>query len=84
MCECSPLREERDATAPVFLKSSPENFKINFNSNNIVLYFDEYINLKNIDNIRITPSCLPKPDYEKNKSIVVNLNCDLKKTQHTQ
>lgn len=75
-----PSGGERDITAPVFIKSSPENFSINFNSNNIVLYFDEYINLKNIDNIRITPSCLPKPVItRKNKSVIVNLNCDLKK-----
>ena len=75
-----PSGGERDIIAPVFLKSSPENFTINFNTNTIVLYFDEYINLKNIDNIRITPNCLPRPVItRKNKSVVVNLNCDLKK-----
>ena len=75
-----PSGGERDATPPVLLKSSPENFSVNFNSNSIALYFDEYINLQKINNIRITPSCLPRPEItRKNKSIVVKLNCDLKK-----
>ncbi len=75
-----PSGGERDTTPPVFIKSSPENFAVNFDSKNIVLYFDEYINLKNKDNIIITPNCHPKPEItRKNKSVVIKLSCDLKK-----
>ena len=79
------LKWRRKRHTACSFKSSPENFSVNFNSNSIALYFDEYINLQKINNIRITPSCLPRPEItRKNKSIVVKLNCDLKRTQHIQ
>ena len=39
----------KDTLAPVLRESVPENFKTNFTGNEIKLYFDEYIKLKDIN-----------------------------------
>ncbi len=38
----------RDTIPPMILKSTPENFTTHFNKNEIRIYFNEYIKLKNI------------------------------------
>ena len=40
---------EKDIKAPQLLKAKPNNFQTNFNSNNIELLFDEYLQLKNAE-----------------------------------
>ncbi len=39
----------KDSIPPVIIKSSPENYSINFNENEIKIYFDEYIKLKDLN-----------------------------------
>ena len=39
----------KDSIPPVIIKSSPENYRINFNENEIKIYFDEYIKLKDLN-----------------------------------
>ena len=39
---------EKDITPPVIISEMPENFSTNFSDNEIKIYFDEYIKLKNI------------------------------------
>jgi uncharacterized protein (DUF2141 family) len=39
---------EKDITSPVIISEMPENFSTNFSGNEIKIYFDEYIKLKNI------------------------------------
>lgn len=39
---------EKDITPPVIISEIPENFSTNFSGNEIKIYFDEYIKLKNI------------------------------------
>ncbi len=39
----------RDTIPPVIVRSSPENYSINFTGNEIEIRFDEYIKLKDID-----------------------------------
>jgi len=39
----------KDSIPPVIIKSSPENYSINFNENEIKIYFDEYIKLKELN-----------------------------------
>ena len=40
---------EKDTKAPQLLKAKPNNFQTNFNSNNIELVFDEYLQLKSAE-----------------------------------
>lgn len=46
----NPTGGPKDVTAPVLLKTEPDNFSINFNAQRIRLYFDEYIRLEDIQN----------------------------------
>lgn len=39
----------KDTLAPVIRSSSPENFSTNFKANEIILTFDEYVKLKNLN-----------------------------------
>jgi len=45
----SPSGGKKDSIPPVIVKSSPENFSINFNEKEIKIYFDEYIKLKDLN-----------------------------------
>ncbi len=44
----SPSGGKRDSIPPVIVKSSPENYSVNFVENEIRIYFDEYIKLKDL------------------------------------
>ena len=44
---------EKDVTPPKIIKEVPENFSTNFKSDEIKIYFDEYIKLKEIDYLSI-------------------------------
>ncbi len=44
----NPSGGKKDSIPPVIVKSSPENYSINFNKKEIRIYFDEYIKLKNL------------------------------------
>lgn len=53
---------EKDETPPVFVKAFPPNFSTNFNKDEIRIYFDEYIKLKDAQKqIIISPPMDPKP-----------------------
>ncbi len=39
----------KDSIPPVIIKSSPENYSIHFNENEIKIYFDEYVKLKDLN-----------------------------------
>lgn len=44
----SPSGGKRDSIPPVIVKSNPENYAINFTDNEIRIYFNEYIKLKDV------------------------------------
>ncbi len=53
---------EKDETPPVFVKAFPPNFSTNFNKDEIRIYFDEYVKLKDAQKqIIISPPMDPKP-----------------------
>ncbi len=53
----------KDETPPVILKTEPENQSINFNGNEIKIYFDEYVKIKNLQqNLIISPPMDPEPE----------------------
>ena len=43
----TPTGGEIDEIAPSIIKSSPENYTLNFNLKEVRVYFDEYIKFKN-------------------------------------
>lgn len=43
-----PTGGEKDVEPPVILKAVPENFSTNFNGDEIIIYFDEYVKIKNL------------------------------------
>ncbi len=45
----TPTGGKKDSIPPIIVKSTPENFSTNFKENEIRIYFDEYIKLKNIN-----------------------------------
>lgn len=52
----------KDEKPPVFIKALPPNFSTNFNKNEIRIYFDEYIKLKDPQKqIIVSPPMDPKP-----------------------
>ncbi|WP_103069255.1 Ig-like domain-containing protein [Aquimarina sediminis] len=52
----------KDETPPVFIKAFPPNFSTNFDKNEIRIYFDEYIKLKDPQKqIIVSPPMDPKP-----------------------
>ncbi len=44
-----PTGGPKDSIPPVIVKSSPENYSINFSEKDIRIYFDEYIKLKDLN-----------------------------------
>src|SRR5690606_1418243 len=62
-----PTGGEKDVQAPVALKSIPDSASTNFNNNEIRIYFDEYFEIKEPNNILISP-----PPVEKPKIQVIN------------
>ena len=52
----TPSGGKKDSIPPIIVKSVPENYSINFTDNEIRIYFDEYIKLKNLQsNLIISP-----------------------------
>ena len=66
ICSCAnrgnPSGGEIDVDPPKIVKSSPENFSTNFNSESIEIVFDEFIKIRNLDNeLIISPPIDPTP-----------------------
>ena len=59
----TPSGGDIDQTPPVITKSEPENYTTNFNSEEIRIYFNEYIKFKNLQkNLIISPPIDPIPE----------------------
>lgn len=57
-----PSGGPKDTIPPVILKSNPENFSTHFNTNEIRVYFDEYIKLKDLQqNLVVSPPLQYQP-----------------------
>ena len=53
----------KDLTPPTIIKSEPENFSTNFKGNEIRVYFDEYIKIKDLQKqLIISPPMKTQPD----------------------
>jgi len=82
LCGCAnivpPSGGEKDTVPPKLIFSSPENKKTNFLSNEIILRFDEYVQIKNLNEINLSPPCKNKIEViQKGKELRLLLNCVL-------
>ena len=80
----TPTGGDKDVTPPKLVKAEPQNMSINFNTNKIRLYFDEYVKLKDIEKqlivsppLKYTP--LISPQGSANRYVEVILKDTLKK-----
>ncbi|MDP4285032.1 MAG: Ig-like domain-containing protein [Bacteroidota bacterium] len=70
-----PLGGPKDTIPPVLLNSDPPNGTIHFKGNRIVLTFDEYIQLKSLQDYLLvapTPKIMPNVDF-KLKTVTIKL-----------
>jgi len=76
-----PQGGPRDRTPPKMLKATPPNMTRNFTAKEIRLDFDEYFNLKNLNQeISISPAQEKIPTYKiSKKSIVIDFKDSLYK-----
>jgi uncharacterized protein (DUF2141 family) len=63
----SPTGGERDTTPPKIISETPPNAKTNFNSKNIGIVFDEFVQVQNAQNIVISPAIEPPPEISARK-----------------
>lgn len=72
----------RDTIPPMILKSAPDNYSTNFKGNQITIYFDEYIKLKNLQQqLIISPPLENQPTispFNTSKVLKIIINDTLK------
>jgi len=75
----SPIGGSKDETPPRVVKSTPDNYSIQFHDKRIEIEFDEYIQLKNINQeLVVSPPPEEKPVVRlRNKSIIIDLKGNL-------
>lgn len=57
-----PQGGPKDVDAPIIIRSNPENFITNFNGDEIRVYFDEYVKVKNLQKqLIVSPPMDPEP-----------------------
>ena len=75
----------KDETPPVIIKSIPENFSLNFDSKEILIYFDEYIKMKDLQkHLIISPFMDPEPEITPVGSASKVIKIKIKDTLTTQ
>lgn len=75
----TPSGGEKDTEPPKIIRASPENYTTNFKGNEIKIYFDEYIKIKNVQKqLIISPPMDPQPDVtplgSASKYITIKIN----------
>ena len=76
----TPSGGPRDRTPPVVLGTIPEANSINFKGKRIIITFDEYVTLDNVnENLIVSPPLQTRPKvWLRGKSVIVDLQEDLK------
>lgn len=71
--QVAPTGGPKDETPPKVLAESPENLSTNFNAEQIIISFDEYVKLTSVsEQVVISPPMLRAPSYQlKKKSLIV-------------
>jgi Bacterial Ig-like domain len=75
-----PTGGEKDVKPPVLLSAVPENYQVNFSAGKIVLTFNEYVQLKDVQKqVMISPPMNPAPQIElRKKSVIITIMDSLK------
>ncbi len=73
--QVSPSGGPKDETPPEIIKSTPPNNSVNFEGNRIILTFDEYITLKEINTqLVVSPPLDKTPEFNmRGKSMIIKL-----------
>ncbi len=76
----APAGGPKDETPPVPLKSKPINYSTNFAAEKIVVQFDEFIVLKNVNQeLLVSPPLPEKPGIKlRGKNLLIHINNQLK------
>lgn len=76
----SPAGGPRDETPPVVLRSTPPNFSPNFAGGEIRIYFDEFVELKEINQkLLISPPLEKQPEVRlRGRSVIIELEEELR------
>jgi len=71
----SPEGGPKDISPPEIEECTPENRSVNFKESRIVIDFDEYVQLKELNkHLVISPPCREKPDVRiKGKSVIIEI-----------
>ncbi len=73
-----PTGGEKDVSPPKPIDLTPPNLSVDFNSNKIELLFDEYVKIRDIENIQLSPKCdSPLKILKKGKKIEISIDCEL-------
>ena len=89
MVECanptSPSGGPKDETPPVALSSEPENYSANFSEREMSVKFNEFVQLKELQQqMLISPPMETKPEIKiKKKSVVIKLDKNEKLSENT-
>ncbi len=77
--QSSPTGGPKDVTPPVALRSSPVNYSTNFKGKKFIVEFDEFIDLKNVNQeLLVSPIVENKPKVVmRGKKMVVRINNEL-------
>ncbi|MDC0189455.1 Ig-like domain-containing protein [Flavobacteriales bacterium] len=74
----SPTGGLKDLEPPKVLIANPSSPATSFNHKKIELEFNEFVQIKNIENIQISPLCEPGPTVLlKGKRLIIVPNCEL-------
>ena len=75
----APVGGPKDTAAPILIKASPDNYQTNFNANKISLTFDEFIELKDLqNNFFVSPMQKNNPTVSSNlRTITIKLKDSL-------
>lgn len=76
----SPTGGPKDVDPPMPIKSKPLNYSTNFKDDRVLVQFDEFIVLKNVnDELLISPPVPEKPEVKlRGKNLIVDINNELK------
>ncbi len=71
----SPVGGPQDTEPPVVIRSNPPNFSANYKGQNIRIFFNEYVTLKNLrQNQLVSPPISNDPDIRvKGRSIIISI-----------
>jgi hypothetical protein len=81
----SPQGGPKDKVPPKILNIEPDNFTTRFNTNEIKIEFNEYIQLRNVyKQMLISPPLTVRPEIKiKKKSVIIKLKKDIRLNENT-